>query len=368
MARAGARLVEVGTTNRTHLKDYEGAIGDGTGLILKVHTSNYLHPGLHEVGVGARSWRRWRARTRCRSSTIWAPARLVDLARYGLEPEPTVREAVAEGADLVTFSGDKLLGGPQAGFIAGRKDLVARVAKNPMKRALRLDKIRLAALEATLKLYRDPDRLARRCRRSATSRGRRPRWRQAASRLRQPIAGGGGRRPMASTSPIAPARSAPARCRSRRCRAPASPSRPWTARAPAAGWRRWSRRCGGLPCRCIGHVKDGALILDLRCLDDEARFLAQLAQLPARLAALGGDACSGVAPHAATRRRGERRADGREHGRGRRCRGARRLRRGARHLGAARPCRRGARPGRDRPLLRRRLGRRARHRSGARNG
>jgi L-seryl-tRNA(Ser) seleniumtransferase len=161
MATSGAVLREVGTTNKTHLRDYEAALSPATGAILRVHHSNYRIVGFAEeppiedlVALG-------RSRGVPVIDDLGSGA-LVDLAPYGLSDEPLVRASLAAGADVVCFSGDKLIGGPQCGIIAGRDEWVRRIRKNPLARAFRCGKLTLAALEATLKLFLDPGRLAER--------------------------------------------------------------------------------------------------------------------------------------------------------------------------------------------------------------
>lgn len=277
MARAGARLVEVGTTNRTHEKDYAAAINPKTGVILKVHTSNYWIEGFTKSVSGKDISTLARAGHVLLLNDLGSGT-LVDLARYGLTHEQTVAEAVAEGADLVTFSGDKLLGGPQAGFIVGRRELIARLNRNPLKRALRIDKIRLAAIEATLRLYRDPDRLAERL----------PTLRMMARPLADIEAAARRLKPAVATA-VGPGFAADViACASQI----GSGSLP-TEMIPSAGialrvagahgkGRALTALVGAfraLDRPVIGRIENDALVLDFRCLEDEAAFARNLAAL-----------------------------------------------------------------------------------------
>jgi len=277
MVRAGARLVEVGTTNRTHLKDYADAIGAKTGLVLKVHTSNYRIAGFAKE-VSARELVQL---TRARDVPLvndLGSGTMVDLSRWGLAHEPTVAEAVADGADIVTFSGDKLLGAPQVGFILGRKDLIARINRNPMKRALRVDKIRLAALAATLRLYRDPDRLAEQLPTIRMLARPQAELKRVATRLAPVIAQKLGQdfkvEVIACASQIGsgalPLESVPSAGLAVRSQRPRGAGRV-LARLTNAFHR--------LPIPVIGRIENGAQILDLRCMEDESAFIANLSFL-----------------------------------------------------------------------------------------
>jgi len=280
MARADVVLREVGATNRTHLADYANAITDQTAMILRVRPSNYAITGFTSSVPEAELASLAHAHGLIFYDELGSGA-LVDLSRWGLPYERTVQDSLADGADIVSFSGDKLLGGPQAGLIVGRSDYVATVAKNPLKRAIRLDKVTLAALEATLALYDDHDTL--------------PTHLPALgmlSRAAEDI--------QAVADRIAPAISKAAADWSveiRQCKSQigsgALPVDMLDSFAVVLSPREQSRRGRGrrleqlavtfrsLPTPVIGRVFEDSFWLDCRCLVDEPAFLAQLSELQA---------------------------------------------------------------------------------------
>lgn len=273
MARAGCKLREVGTTNRTHAADYVSAISARSAAIMKVHASNYAILGFTAVVPEAELAALAHGHDLPFIVDLGS-GMLVDLENYGLPHEPTPREALAQGADIVTFSGDKLLGGPQCGMIVGRAGLIARLRKNPLRRVLRVDKMTLAALEAVLALYAHPDRLIKEL----------PalRW------LTRPLAD-----IEAQVQRVLPAMTAAlgerldgraSTCTSQigsgSLPLQALPSA-GIALAPPTGRKgvmagRIAAAFRALPVPVVGRIKDGTFMLDLRCLDDEGEFIAQL--------------------------------------------------------------------------------------------
>ena len=271
MRQAGCVLHEVGTTNRTHAKDYRQAVNDNTGLLMKVHTSNYSIEGFTKA-VDEAALAEIGRELNIPVVADLGSGSLVDLSQYGLPKEPMPQEMIAAGVSLVSFSGDKLLGGPQAGIIVGKKALIARLQSHPLKRALRADKMTLAALEATLRLYLHPEKLAAELPTLRLLTRQADEIRLQGERMRAALAAhyadfdlrvepclsqiGSGSLPV-DRLPSAALTLTPRDGRGSRLE------------ALAARWRQ-------LPVPVIGRIYDGRLWLDLRCLEDESRFMEML--------------------------------------------------------------------------------------------
>ena len=271
MRQAGCTLHEVGTTNRTHAKDYRAAVNENTALLMKVHTSNYQIEGFTKTVDEAVLAEIGRELNLPVIADLGSGS-LVDLSQYGLPKEPMPQEMIAAGVSLVSFSGDKLLGGPQAGIIVGKRELIARLQQHPLKRALRADKMTLAALDATLRLYLHPEKLADRLpvlrlltRDAASIR--------AQAELLLPR--------IAPHYPGFDVRIEPCQSQIGSGSLPVDrlPSEALTF-TPRDGrgshLEALSLRWRAMPVPVIGRIYDGRMWLDLRCLDDEERFLEML--------------------------------------------------------------------------------------------
>lgn len=276
MRAAQVRLVEVGTTNRTHARDYEQAIGPKTAALMKVHASNYAITGFVKAVSEAEVAGIAHSLSLPLLVDLGAGS-LIDMSLFGLPKEPVVREVLEAGADVVTFSGDKLLGGPQAGLIVGRKDLIAKVRKHPLKRALRVSKITLAALEATLLAYRSPDLLVRDLPTLRLLTRSREEIAAVAGRIGPVLAAAVGRDWRVETVDVSsqvgsgalPVETIPSTALA------LVPDKP----KAGAALKQLAARFAALPVPVIGRIADNRLLFDLRCLEDETAFLKQLESL-----------------------------------------------------------------------------------------
>lgn len=276
MTRAGAKLKEVGTTNRTHLRDFAEAISPRTAMLMKIHWSNYAISGFTAV-VAETELADLAHQHQLPYVVDLGSGTLTDLAKFNLPHETTVQETLANGADLVLFSGDKLLGGPQAGIIVGRRDLIQKIKKNPLKRCLRVGKMTLAALEAVLRLYRDPDRLAERLTTLRLLTRPVSEMQALATRLQPLLVAqlhehfevsvmamqgqiGSGALPV-DLLPSMGLR-----------------IQPLKTKGSGELLKHLQKLLRQLPMPVIGYVRDGAMHLDVRCLEDEAAFVQQISQ------------------------------------------------------------------------------------------
>lgn len=278
MQRAGAQLVEVGTTNRTHARDFAAALSERTGLIMKIHPSNYMIGGFtHEVPIAELA-----AIARPAGVPLaWdlGSGSLVDLSRHGLPREPMPQDGLRAGADLVTFSGDKLLGGPQAGIIVGSRERIRALRDNPLKRALRVDKLTLAALAAVLRLWSDPGKAGTELPALALLTRSQARIRACAEAAAEPVAALLGASWQVEVVELAsqigsgalPVENLPSA-------GLAIDSRADSGRGRAL--ETLQQRLRRTPIPVIGRIHDGHLLLDCRCLDDPEQLIAQFRQLP----------------------------------------------------------------------------------------